>query len=136
MTKTQNLIIRQGANFSFSFIKYDSSGSVVDLTGYSAEMGIKIVHGAGDRAYLHSDESKRDGGTIEISPLLGKVTISMTSGETQDLLDDVDYIDGAPVPLIDKRARCVYDLNLISPTGHVTREIEGLALIDREVTTG
>lgn len=137
MPTRQDLHISQGATWSFTWTK-TSGGSAVDLTGYSARMAIKRCVGGGTEAYL-SNGADADGGTITLGGALGTVVLSMTAEESSAFggsrplpfdLDDCDPCDLRAWATDEYR----YDLELVSPGGTVTRELEGRVHLSREIT--
>lgn len=133
MTIRQNLTIRQGEDWSFTYVHGGSTP--VNLTGYSARMSIKTAYEVDSEAYLSSG-SDANGGTITLGGALGTVVLSMTAEQTTALLDDLSYY--AFMDKDDKEIEpsvCwIYDLELVSPTGVVTRVLEGKVYIFRNVT--
>ena len=98
-------------------------------------MSIRDRIGGSLQAYL-STGADADGGTITLGGLSGVVTLSMTAEETTDLYDPVDLED-----LIKHRCKpeertvkWLYDLEVESPAGVVTRLLHGRILLHREVT--
>jgi hypothetical protein len=135
MTIHQNLEIRQGETWSWVYI-CKLNGTPVNLTDYSARMSIKQDYHVDSEAYL-STGSDADGGRITLGGALGTVTLAMTAAETTALLDDLSYYafvnqdKRAPVqPVVE----WIYDLELVAPSGAVTRELEGKVRIHRNVT--
>ncbi len=127
--------IQQGADWSFVYTHKDSSGSVLDVTGYSARASIKIGFGSSNMAYLSSG-SDANGGTITVGGTDGKITMSMTAEQTAALLDNaLDVLSENYVAPTGQFLKARYQLELLSPAGTVTRPLEGNAMIDREITT-
>ena len=96
---------------SGGFIQYDTP---VDLTGYTARMSIKDKIGG---AVLHSLTTENNG--IDIDPAAKTITLSIPAADTEDFT----------------WSRGVYDLEMVSPAGKVTRIISGRIALSREVTT-
>lgn len=131
MTVRQDLTIRQGATWTFTFTK-TSGGSPVDLTGYAARMAIRRTVGATLEAYL-SSEADANGGSLALGGAAGTITASMTAAQSAALGSETW---SALVPqTISPEDTYRYDLELVSPAGVVTRELEGRVLLYREVTT-
>lgn len=136
MTIRQDITIYQGSTWSYVYTHKDSAGDPVDLSGYSARMAIKQCFDDSAIAYL-STGSDADGGTIALGGALGTVTMSMTAAQSQSLLTDVDVIALIPPEKRRKLYREVvymYDLELVSGAGVVTRALEGRLIVQREVT--
>lgn len=135
MSTRQDLIIRQGETWSFVWTKRDSAGAAVDLTGYSARMAIKDCYNGAQQAYLSTGADAR-GGSIALGGAAGTVTMSMTAAQAADLAGVLNQLALAPHS-IDYSAPTVtwiYDLELVSPAGVVTRDLQGRVRIEREVT--
>ena len=96
---------------SGGFIQYDTP---VDLTGYTARMSIKDKIGG---AVLHSLTTENGGITIDTAAKT--ILLSIPAATTEDFT----------------WSRGVYDLEMVSATGKVTRIISGRIVLSREVTT-
>lgn len=113
-----DLGIDQGSTFVLTFVYKDSTGAVVDLTGFTAGMMIRKTHNA-------SGEPTFDGttfpGALTIpTPTDGKIILTLTDEETQAL----------PAPF-----EGVWDLEIEETAGNiVTRLLEGKVLIAPNVT--
>lgn len=135
MTTRQDIRINQGETWSYVYTHRDGAGSAIDLTGYSARMAVKASYEDGSIAYL-STGSDAEGGTIVLGGMLGTVTMSMSADQTTNLTDANLY--GFLPP--DKRKKYerdvsyIYDLELVSGAGVVTRVLEGRCIVHREVT--
>lgn len=136
MTTRQDLHINQGETWSFVYTKGGSSP--VDLTGYTARMAIRDRVGGALQAYL-STGSGGLGGTIALGGAAGTITVSMTEAQTKALassLSTVSVLLAAEDPDYGKKiVEYVYDLEIISGAGVVTRELQGRVFINREITT-
>lgn len=137
MPLRQDLIAYQGETWSFVYTKRDSSGAAVSLTGYTARMSIKDAYNGALEAYF-STGSDADGGTITLGGAAGTVTLSMTAAQSAALAGELNALSS--VLLRGERdttkpsATYLYDLELISGAGVVTRELEGRFVVRREVT--
>lgn len=109
-----DITIEQGATFPLSLVWKDSLGVPVNLTGYTARMQLRETYTSATPIF----DLTSAGGAIVLGGALG--TIVVTASAT---------ITGA---ITIKRG--VYDLELTSPLGVVTRLIEGTAYITPEVT--
>lgn len=107
-----NFVLEQGADFSRR-ITYKISDVLVDLTGYTARMKIKHRTGAPALETLTTENGK-----IALGGSDGTILLTLTATDTEDL----------------EAAAAVYDLELVSPGGVVTRLLKGDVLIDAEVT--
>ena len=132
MTTRQDLIVRQGETYSFTWTKL-SGGSAVNLTGYSARMSVRTHFGGTQEVYL-SDGSDADGGTITLGGAAGTVVLTMTAAETAALADAITGWIDDPAAEAGPRVAYIYDLELVTGAGAVTRELEGRLVVLREVT--
>ena len=105
-----NLFIDQGTDFSIVVDVTDATGSVLDLTGYSAAAQIRKTYGSSSTSATFA--------TSTGTPSQGKVTLSLTDTQTSGL----------------SSGRYVYDLNITSGSGVTTRVVEGQAIITPGVT--
>lgn len=109
------LIIQKGATYKKSMVYKNEDQTLVDLTGFTAEMQIRTG--------------------FEIEPII--LTLSTTNGRiilggalgTIDLL-----IDKETTKLLAPAVKNIYDLELLSPSGEVIRLIEGIVTITDNVT--
>lgn len=118
--------IDQGANWSLSLTWKDDTGTPVNLTGYTARMQIR-------KAYNDSTVklSLTSSSGIVLGGAAGTVAISATKTQTAGI--SVDYLalfyhDNKP------SQKMVYDLELETSGGVVTRLLQGVAFIYPEVT--
>jgi hypothetical protein len=137
MTTRQDLIIRQGETWSFVWTKRDAAGAAVDLTGYSARMAIRDrIGGANLQALLSSTGDT--GGTITLGGAAGTVTMSMTAAQSAVLaatMATLSVMIAAQEPEgLAPTETYAYDLQLTSPAGVVTRDLEGQVVVHRRVT--
>lgn len=110
MAAKANIVIDQGANFSTTITVTDDSGSVVDLSGYTAEGQIR----------KHYTSSTKVDFTISfVSPRSsGQVTLSLSSANTGAM----------------EAGRYVYDVELTSAANVISRMVEGIATVTPQVT--
>ena len=108
-----DITIEQGATFTMSLTWKDSTGSPVNLTGYTARMQVRTNYEA--ESTLVSLTSS--GGDITLGGALGTIAVTIAATATQSLQLD----------------EAVYDLELVNGAT-VTRLIQGRAIISREVT--
>ena len=111
---TYNFTIEQGATFTRDFVYKDSNNVVVNLTGYSARMQIR----PSKESSTILVEATSANGKLAITPAQGKISLQLSASET-----DLAGFDVA-----------VYDLEIESTSGIVTRLIEGAVTISRQVT--
>mgnify|MGYP007029125622 FL=1 len=107
MEAVANFTIDQGTTFSSTVTVKDSTGSPLDLTGYTATAKMALGY---------ASTRTRTDLTIEFTAdrTTGGVTMSLTATQTAAL--------EAP-------ARYVFDLDITDSSGTVTRVIEGLMTI-------
>jgi hypothetical protein len=103
------IVIEQGSTWDPVLTVRDT-----DLTGYTARMQIRAAVDAPDVL-------------VDLSTTNGRITIDGPAGRIKPLLTDVDT-----AALTWKQG--VYDLELVSPSGHVDRLLQGTVTIDPEVT--
>jgi hypothetical protein len=109
-----DILIEQGATYVQTFIWQDSSGNAIDVTGYTADMQVRASRSS--TAILL--EASTTNGYIVMGTTDGKINISVPAAVTGALT----------------ATRGVYDLELTSPGGVVTRLLEGDVEIDLAVT--
>jgi hypothetical protein len=109
-----NATIDQGATFSLTVVYKDENGVAINLTGFTAALQIRQSYS--DAAALVTLSSPSNG--IAITPLTGTIVITMTAAQTGSL--DEGYY--------------VYDLEITSSGGIVTRLIQGQFTVSPEVT--
>lgn len=110
-----DITIEQGADFALPLTWKDENGDVIDLGGYTARMQIRETFDSDD--YIVSLTSDPGGG-ITLGGVLGTVDVAISNTVTSTL------------PLM----KAVYDIELESSSGYVTRLMQGTVSISREVT--
>ena len=111
MAAVANLSIDQGATFTSDITVKDINGNVFDLTGYTAVA--KMAKG-----YSSTRTRTTMSTTFATDRTTGVLTISLTDAQTAAL--DAE--------------RYVYDVEIISGTGTVTRVLEGIITVRPEVS--
>ena len=106
--------IYQGATFSRQLTWKDESDTEVDLTGYTARLHIRESVDAESAFITLTTEN----GGIALGGAAGTITLSIIAASTAALT----------------QTSGVYDLELISGGGLVTRLMQGEILISKEVT--
>jgi hypothetical protein len=106
----------QGANFDYT-LTWQSGGSAVNLTGYTARMQVRESYDASGSALV----SITSGTGITLGGTAGTIALALTATQTAAL-------DGTP------NIQAIYDLELVSGAGYVTRLVEGRFYIYPEVT--
>lgn len=107
-----DLIIEQGTTFSLTIILKKPNKIPFDLSGYTGRSQIRKNHAATDVMASFSV-------TVPSPQKDGKVVMSLTDEQTSSLPSS---------------STGVYDLELESPTGEVTRILQGKVTVSPEVT--
>lgn len=115
MSVRHNITIEQGATFTLNATWKAADGTPVDLTGYSARMQARQTY-ASATTVLNLTSA---GGNIALGGTAGTVVVTISATATAALT--------APWA-------GVYDLELVSAGGVVTRLLEGSARVTPEVT--
>lgn len=110
---THDLCILQGATFS-KVITWKADGVAVNLTGYTARMQIRATADAATPLI----ELTTANGRIALGGSAGTITLTISATDTAALT----------------AGRAVYDLELVSSGGIVTRLVQGVVTISRNVT--
>jgi len=114
-----DLVIEQGATWSQAVIwKTGSPATAVNLTGYSARAQLRSSISASTAALSLTTENGRIALTTGSGLNAGTITLSITATDTAALA----------------AGRYVYDLELVSGGGQVTRLMEGVVTVSAEVT--
>jgi hypothetical protein len=109
-----DIYIEQGATFVKEIIWKDEDGNPFDLTGFTARMQIRRKKSSETSEYTATTEN----GSINLGDDAGTISILIPAIYTADF----DFTKG------------VYDLELISYAGVVTRVLEGGVEVSKEVT--
>lgn len=111
-----DIIIEAGATFQFRVTWKNPEGTPIDLTGYTARMKVKNQFGG---TTIFSLSSPAAG--ITLGGAAGTVDITISATDTATAIGDVD-------------STALYDLELQSSSGVVTRVVQGKAFLKPEVT--
>jgi hypothetical protein len=109
-----NFAAEQGATLERTITYTDSSGALVNLTGYSARMQVRVA--------VESTAI-----TLELTTTNGRLIMGGALGTISILVDNTT-MSGIPA------GSYVYDLEIVSANGKVTRLIEGRFVVKAEVT--
>jgi hypothetical protein len=110
---TYDILIEQGATYS-QVITYKEAGVAINLTGYTARMQVRAtLESASTLVELTTANSR-----IALGGAAGTITLTISATDTAALTS----------------GRGVYDLELVSGSGIVTRLLQGVATISRNVT--
>ena len=110
---TYDILIEQGATYS-QLVTYKESGVAVNLTGYTARMQVRSTLESATTVV----ELTTANGRIALGGAAGTITLTISATDTASLT----------------AGRGVYDLELVSGSGIVTRLLQGVATISRNVT--
>ena len=114
-SKTYDFVIEESVRFDKRITWKDSTGTPIDLTGYTAQMMIKK---------RITDTSP----VIELNTTNSRITLGGAAG-TIDLLISSADTDGLDLDV------GVYDLEMIEPGGERVRLLEGKVTLSPAVTT-
>lgn len=109
-----DITINQGATFELTVTWKDSAGTAINLTGYSARMQVRETYSSASTVV-----SLTNGSGITLGGAAGTIAILISATTTAALT--------APFS-------GVYDLELVSAGGVVTRLLQGAATVTPEVT--
>lgn len=128
-TPQETLYIRQGEDLAWPHpcddadaVDVDGHALPADFTGWNARCEVRTYVGGPIVTRFHSDGSKGWDGTI-----------TLTTDGTGNLILGLTAAKTAALTRIPKSAR--YDIELISPSGLVTKLLGGPAVVILEVTT-
>lgn len=108
-----DLCIPQGATFS-RVIKWKADGTLVNLTGYTARAQIRPTAASATTTLSLTTEN----GRIALGGSAGTITLSISATDTAAIA----------------AGRYVYDLELVSAGGIVTRLLQGVVMVSANVT--
>jgi hypothetical protein len=111
---TYNFAAEQGATMERIITYKDSAGALVNLTSYTARMQIRV---AVETATFILELTTANGG-ITLGGALGTISLLVSAAVMSSIA----------------AATYVYDLEIVSPSGKVTRLIEGKFAVKAEVT--
>jgi len=108
MATKANLVIDQGASYSTTIDMLDENGAAIDLSNYTGAAQLR----------KHFTSTTATSFTIALGGADGTLTISLTANATANLT----------------AGRYVYDVELTSNTGVVSRVLEGIVTVTPNVT--
>ena len=111
---TYNFAAEQGATLERVITYKDSTGTLVNLTSYTARMQVRVA--VETASFI-----------LELTTSNGGITLGGAAG-TITLLVSATAMSAIPA------ATYVYDLEIVAPSGKVTRLIEGKFAVKAEVT--
>lgn len=103
-----NLSIDQGASYATRLNLNDKFGNPVDLTGYTGAAQMR----------KHFSSSNATSFSVTLLPDVGGVVLQMTANTTSNLV----------------AGRYVYDVELVNPSGYISRIVEGVITVNPNVT--
>jgi len=109
-----DILCEQGATFRRELVWQDENESPIDLTGYSARMQVRPSVKSTDVIVELTTANNR----ITLYPAEGKIELNLLASTTAGLV----------------AKQCVYDLEMVAPSGEVTRLLQGSFTISPEVT--
>jgi hypothetical protein len=121
------LTIEQGATTDLLLEYKDSNGNPVDLSGYTARMQIRPSVDSSTVYLSLTQATGSDGTGLNLTPTSASLTLPTTSGSVGLFISattssGLSFTEG------------VYDIELQSSTGVVTRLLEGIVKLSKEVT--
>ena len=114
MATKLDLQLDQGATFEHLLTWTTNEGAPIDLTGYTARMQVRPKAGSDDLIF---DLTTENGG-ITLGDVAGTITIAISATDSTAVIV----------------RKGVYDLELCSSSGFITRLVQGKLVIDPEVT--
>lgn len=111
---TYNFEIEQGATLTKPFVYKTSTSTAINITGYTARMQVRSSVKSADVLLELNTENTR----IVLGGISGTITLQLTAAVTAA----ITWTKG------------VYDLELISAGGIVTRLLQGEITVSKEVT--
>lgn len=114
MAVTYNFCIAQGTDCTVPFVLSDAAGTVINLTGFTAAMQLRVQLNSIDA----EDTFTTENGRIEITPEAGQISCSFPHTQTENY----------PARTL------VYDLEITSSGGEITRVVQGKITVSGEVT--
>ena len=114
MAAKYDIVCDQGATFNRQLTWLDDSANPVNVTGYTARMQVRDgVDGSTALLSLTTENSR-----ISLGGTAGTITLTVSATDTAAVV----------------AGEYVYDLELVSGAGTVTRLIQGCFVVDAEVT--
>lgn len=121
-----DIIIEQGADWRLVLTWKDEAGAPVNLTGYTARMQVRETYASKVKVFDLTTENGRitlpGDGVIELAiPASVSAAVAINPAKTA-------WIDGK------QAQQLVFDIEMVAPSGAVTRLLQGAALFVPEVT--
>lgn len=128
-----DIVIAQGADCTFAYRYSTNDGTTttpVDLTGWSGRAQVRRRPGGEVWLSLTSDAATASGSTLTLAAD-GTITVHVHHAETETWPDSRTVAPGADGAL---NANAMWDLELVAPTGEVTRFLMGAVTVSADVT--
>lgn len=119
MSNIANLEVDQGSTYIYTFTLTDVDNQPFDLTGFTARLQVRATYGA--TSVLIDATTVNGKLIINNNSIVFNLLPSDTSGIKFEAKDDDSLI-------------CLFDLEIISPTGSVYKPAKGTFTIMREIT--
>ena len=114
--------VDQGATLEFDFTPYDSDGTVMDLSGCAARMGVRPDYGLALTLAATTET-----GEIAIDAGAGVIFVRLSAEQTDRMRVAVRK---AAYP---NRADYLFDIDLTAPDGAVTRVLKGVFDVEARI---
>jgi len=114
MAANYDIVCDQGATFSRVMTWQDSAATPTDLTGYTARMQVRATADSSTVLLSLTTENSR----ITLGGTAGTITLLVSATDTAAVV----------------AGEYVYDLEIVSGAGTVTRLLQGCFTVDAEVT--
>ena len=108
MALKANLLIDQGSSYNTTLMLTTETDEAMDLSGYTGAAQVR----------KHYTSSNSSAFSVDLNTSTGTVTLSMSANTTANLV----------------AGRYVYDVEIISGSGNVTRVVEGIVTVTPNVT--
>jgi hypothetical protein len=108
MALKANLLIDQGSTYSTTLMLTTETDEAMDLSGYTGAAQVR----------KHYTSSNSSAFSVDLNTNTGTVTLSMSANTTANLV----------------AGRYVYDVEITSGSGNVTRVVEGIVTVTPNVT--
>lgn len=118
MAEVKDITMDQGTDFDPTFIIRNPDKSPFNLTGYDARMMVRETYDSAEPV-LSLDITN---GKLDFTSTPGRIKLDIRPADTTDIAFSGEAFNG------------VYDLEVVSPSGVVTRAAMGAFIINREVT--
>lgn len=115
MTTKLNLKINQGATYKHTIYWTNDADLPINILGFTARMQARLTHSSTNSLI---DLTTENGRIIIGNATNGEIRLYISAADTANM----DWSSG------------VYDLEMVSPLGDVTRLIEGKISVSKEVT--